>query len=100
MRPNESEISEEAEWILDRLTNYTSLNISNEGDNIEPEYKYSMLLRKKDAKLKIYKVLGMLRSKLYDVPMIAHYRKYEYSDELDEDSIWIIYNLDQEYGKF
>jgi len=100
MRPNETEINEEAEWILDRLTNYTSLNISNEGDTIEPEYKYSMLLRKKDAKLKIYKVLGMLRSKLYDVPMIAHYRKYEYSDELDEDSIWIIYNLDQEYGKF
>ena len=42
----------------------------------------------------------MLRSKLYDVPMIAFYRKHEYSDELDEDSIWIIYNLDQEYGKF
>ena len=100
MRPDETEVNEEAEWILDRLTNYTSLNISNEGDTIEAEYKYSMLLRKKDAKLKIIKVLGMLRSKLYDVPMIAHYRKYEYSDELDEDSIWIIYNLDQEYGKF
>lgn len=59
-----------------------------------------MLLRKKDAKLKIIKVLQMLRCKLYDVPMIAHYRKHEYSDELDEASIWIIYNLDQEYGKF
>ena len=59
-----------------------------------------MLLRKKDAKAKIIKVLQMLRVKLYDVPMIAHYRKHEYSDELDEDSIWIIFNLDQEYGKF
>ena len=59
-----------------------------------------MLLRKKDAKAKIIKVLNMLRSKLYDVPMIAHYRKHEYSNELDEEAIWIIYNLDQEYGKF
>ena len=41
-----------------------------------------------------------MRVKLFDVPMIAHYRKHEYSDELDEDAIWIIYNLDQEYGKF
>lgn len=42
----------------------------------------------------------MLRCKLFDIPMIVKYRGYEYGDELDEDSIWIIYNLDQEYGKF
>jgi hypothetical protein len=29
-----------------------------------------------------------------DVPMIAKHRKMQYADELDEDSIWIIYNLD------
>ena len=32
--------------------------------------------------------------------MIVHYRSYEYGNELDEDSIRVIYNLDQEYGKF
>ena len=100
MRPNEDEINTEAEWIFDRLTTYTSLEIEQETGRVETVYKYSMLLRKKDAKAKIIKVLQMLRSKLYDVPMIAYYRKHEYSDELDEDSIWIIYNLDQEYGKF
>jgi len=67
---------------------------------MEPMHKYSMLLRKKDAKSKIFRVLQLLRQKLYDVPMIAHHRKHEYSDELDEESIWIIYALDQEYGKF
>lgn len=45
-------------------------------------------------------MLRLLRKDLFDVPMIVHYRKYEYKDELDEDSIWVIYNLDQEYGKF
>lgn len=64
------------------------------------EYKYNNLTRQKDGKAKIIKVLAMLRNKLLDVPMIAHYRKFEYADELDEESIWIIYNLDQEYGKF
>ena len=32
--------------------------------------------------------------------MVAKYRKYEYADELDEEAIWIIFNLDQEFGKF
>ena len=100
MRPNDEEINMEAEWIFDRLTTHMSLDVDHETGNVEPKYNYAMLLRKKDAKAKIIKVLQMLRIKLYDVPMIAHYRKHEYSDELDEDSIWIIYNLDQEYGKF
>ena len=52
------------------------------------------------TKIKIVDVLKMLRIKLYDVPFIVSYRYPEYSNELDEDSIWIIYNLDQEYGKF
>lgn len=34
------------------------------------------------------------------MPTIVKYRKYEYAEQLDEDSIWIIFNLDQEYGKF
>ena len=100
MRPSDDEIHTEAEWIFDRLTTYTSLKIDHETQRVDSEFNYSMLLRKKDAKAKIIKVLQMLRCKLYDVPMIAHYRKHEYSDELDEESIWIIFNLDQEYGKF
>ena len=78
----------------------TSLKIDAETGKVEPEFRYIVLLRKKDAKAKIIKVLQMLRVKKYDVPMIAHYRKHEYSDELDEDSIWVIFQLDQEYGKF
>ena len=34
------------------------------------------------------------------MPTIVKYRKYEYADELDEEAVWIIFNLDQEYGKF
>ena len=56
---------------------------------------YERFLNNPDAtKAKILNVLKMLRIDLLDVPMIVHYRSYEYKDELDEDSIWIIYNLD------
>ena len=57
MRPSEDEINTEAEWIFDRLTTYTSLEIEQETGRVETVYKYSMLLRKKDAKAKIIKVL-------------------------------------------
>lgn len=100
MKPKPDEIMEEAEWIFDRLMNYNSLTMTSDSENFESHYKYSQLLRKKDAKAKIIKVLELLRNKLYDVPFIAHYRKYEYAEELDEESIWVIYNLDQEFGKF
>ena len=100
MRPEEDELIAEAEWVFDRLTTMCKLKIDVEKQTYESEYSYAMLLRKKDAKSKIQKVLTILRCKLYDVPMIEHYRKHEYADELDEDAIWIIYNLDQEYGKF
>ena len=71
-------------------------------DNIDQDitFKYSRLLRQKDAKIRIFKVLSLFRKKLYDVPMVAKYRKYEYAEELDEEAIWIIFNLDQEFGKF
>mmetsp|Transcript_5966 Transcript_5966/g.7229 ORF Transcript_5966/g.7229 Transcript_5966/m.7229 type:complete len:142 (-) Transcript_5966:407-832(-) len=101
MRPDDAELHTEAEWIFDRLSIHSTLVIDPETQRVmEPMHKYSMLLRKKDAKSKIFRVLQLLRQKLYDVPMIAHHRKHEYSDELDEESIWIIYALDQEYGKF
>jgi len=32
--------------------------------------------------------------------MICKYRKYEYSPELDEDAVWLVFNYDQESGKF
>lgn len=32
--------------------------------------------------------------------MIAKYRKYDYMKELVEDDVWLIFNLDLEYGKF
>ena len=69
---------------------------------VESEHRYfNRFANNPDAtKEKIKKVLDLIRVQLYDVPMIVHYRSYEYANELDEDSIWIIYNLDQEYGKF
>lgn len=98
--PSESELTQEADWVLDRLNTHASPVFGEQGQVLETQFKYSRLLRQKDAKQKIYKVLSLLRKKLYDVPMIAKYRKYEYADELDEEAIWIIYGLDQEYGKF
>lgn len=99
IRPEDKELHEEAEWILDRLTSYQTVESS---DNVDQEitFKYSRLLRQKDAKIRIFKVLSLFRKKLYDVPMVAKYRKYEYAEELDEEAIWIIFNLDQEFGKF
>ena len=114
MRPEDAELNQEAEWIFDKRTTHATLNINPDSNllcrvsgqepdanlSLEHEFKYGTLLRKKDAKTKIFRVLQLLRQKLYDVPMIAHHRKHEYSDELDEESIWIIYAYDQEYGKF
>jgi len=35
-----------------------------------------------------------------DVPLIAKYRKYNYANELDEQDVWLVFNLDIDYGKF
>ena len=99
IRPDDKELHEEAEWVLDRLTSYSTMQSSDRADQ-ESTLKYSRLLRQKDAKVRIFKVLSLIRKKLYDVPMVAKYRKYEYAEELDEEAIWIIFNLDQEFGKF
>lgn len=42
----------------------------------------------------------MIRVDFYDIPMICKYRKYEYEPELTEDSVWLVYAFDLEYGKF
>jgi hypothetical protein len=42
----------------------------------------------------------MIRVKFLDVPMICKYRRYEYEPELDEEAVWLVFNFDQEYGKF
>ena len=96
MRPQEDEIEEESEWIQKKLADYRT---PKEGD-----YRYFKFLENEETKAsqkaKIKKVLHLLRVELKDVPFIAHYRKHEYGDELDEDAIWLISNFDQEYGKF
>ena len=74
--------------------------MSGQNGEHEANFKYQRLLRQKDAQNKIYKVLALIRSTHNDIPFIAKYRKMEYAEELDEDAIWIIFNLDQEYGKF
>lgn len=101
MKPDEAEISAEAEWIENRLAEHWTFAGATVNEQApEYEYRYQNLHRKKDARLKIRRVLTMLRTKLLDVPLITHHRKYEYADELDEDAIAIIFALDQEYGKF
>jgi len=42
----------------------------------------------------------MIRCKTLDVPMIVKYRKYEYAEDLDEEAVWHIFAMDQEFGKF
>lgn len=94
----------EAEWVLDRLSNYSVYTKDDKAAGFEDPFdkrghepaklKYGKLLQQKDAKQKIFRVLHLLRSEMRDVPMIAKHRKMQYADELDEESIWIIYNLD------
>ena len=98
MAPSEQEIAEEADWIFDRLMNHRSLRLTSSG-SFESDYKY-LYCKKEPTKAKIMIVLAHLRTRVHDVPYIVHYGKHEYARELDEESIWIIYNLDQEYGKF
>lgn len=108
MKPSDEELTAEAEWVLDRLSFYCAYQKDDKTGIDDPfekrseptKFKYGKLLQQKDAKTKIYKVLSLLRCEMRDVPMIAKHRKMVYADELDEDSIWIIYNLDQEYGRF
>ena len=56
--------------------------------------KYGKMINAKDMHEKVLKVLKMIRIDLLDIPMICKYRKYEYAPELDEDAVWLIYNLD------
>jgi hypothetical protein len=109
MKPTDEELTLEAEWVLDRLSFHSvytkedkvaGIDDPFEKRNEPAKFKYGKLLQQKDAKTKIFRVLHLLRSELRDVPMIAKHRKMQYADELDEESIWIIYNLDQEYGRF
>lgn len=66
----------------------------------DPDNKYAKMVHATGTKGKVLKVLGMFHSELFDIPMICKYRKYEYAVELDEDAVWHIWNLDQEYGRF
>lgn len=62
--------------------------------------KYGKMVHATGTREKVYKVLKMFHCDLLDIPMICKYRKFEYAVELDEDAVWHIFNLDQEYGKF
>jgi transcriptional accessory protein Tex/SPT6 len=83
------DLQEEAEWVLERLTSIP------DSDN-----KYGKMIHAPDTRSKVLKVIKMFRCEMLDIPMIVKYRRYEYAVELDEDAIWHIFNLDQEYGKF
>jgi hypothetical protein len=56
------------------------------------------------VKEKIHEILKLMRSEesYNDVPMVAKYCKYEYEagEILQERHIYMIHNLDIEYGKF
>ena len=59
------------------------------------------LLQYEDAvKKKIQRVIEQIRKEYLDVQMIVKYRKYEYMKELSDQDVWIIFDLDLEYGKF
>lgn len=59
-----------------------------------------------EVKKRIHQILLFIRSQkyYYDVPMIAKYRKHDYQGTqqhlLNQEHVWKVYNLDQEYGKF
>jgi hypothetical protein len=80
---NSLEFLEEPDWILERLTSLP-----------DKDNKYGKMVHAKDMREKVIKVLKMIRVDLLDIPMICKYRKYEYALELDEDAVWLIYNLD------
>jgi hypothetical protein len=82
----DEDIQHETEFIFNRM-----LDITN---------SETLLSNEDSAKKKISLVLRMMRVEYLDIPMIAKYRKYQYMKEINEEDIWIIYNLDLEYGKF
>lgn len=86
---DEQELQEEAEWVLERLTSIP-----------DPDNKYGKMIHAPDTRSKVLKVIKLFRHEMRDIPMIIKYRRYEYAVELDEDAIWHVFNLDQEYGKF
>jgi transcriptional accessory protein Tex/SPT6 len=48
----------------------------------------------------IKNVLLFMREQHYDVPFIARYRSYEYRRGLEEEDIWTIFQLEQEFGRY
>jgi len=79
-------LQQEADWVFERL--------------LEDPKKRDLIINGAMAKKKIFKVLRMFRTEFYDIPMITKYRKFEYTKDLEEEDVWIIFNLDLEYGKF
>ncbi len=84
---------------LDHEVDYIFDNLSNSIQNHERVYHNDS-----NIKARIRQILIFLRSKdyLYDVPMIAKYRKFDYQGGqiLQEHHVQMIANLDVEYGKF
>lgn len=52
------------------------------------------------VKEKIARILNFMRREYLDVPMIERYRKFDYGPTLNEEHVWLVASLDQEYGKF
>ena len=84
---------------LDQEVDYIFDNLSHSIENNQRVYQDDL-----NIKGRIKQILIFLRSKdyLYDVPMIAKYRKFDYQGGqiLQELHVQMIANLDVEFGKF
>lgn len=65
-----------------------------------PGGQYAKLMEMPTARDKISSVLDMICSQNYDLPMICKYRRFEFAECLDEQAVWLVWTLHQEYGKF
>jgi hypothetical protein len=80
------ELAEEARWIFDRFTNERGRTDFHQNRDVITK--------------KIMKLLSLFRHEHLDIPMITMYRKYEFTKDLTEEDVWVVFTLDQEYGKF
>ena len=84
---------------LDHEIDYIFDNLTHSIENNQRVYQDDL-----NIKGRIKQILIFLRSKdyLYDVPMIAKYRKFDYQGGqiLQEHHVQMIANLDVEFGKF
>ena len=87
---NENELLEEAEWIFYNAFDNKTISMQHDGEQGSKSKDHEVYVAN------IHKALCFIRSKLFEVPFIAFYRK-EYIRELNINDLWRIYHYDEKW---